>query len=125
MQRIDRWLIEWADQQIAETADSGYSGVNVVEKLLRDPGVAEGKSGHKVLWWPRNRRLSKMSKAMHQIDPVSKIILIVHYGYLPHEGRKYTKHDLARESSIDAERFDELRKAARKKLTRTLDGWGW
>ena len=125
MQRIDRWLIEWADQQIAETADSGYSGVNVVEKLLRDPGVAEGKSGHKVLWWPRNRRLSKMSKAMHQIDPISKIILIVHYGYLPHEGRKYTKHDLARESSIDAERFDELRKAARKKLTRTLDGWGW
>ena len=125
MQKIDRWLIEWADQQIAETADSGFSGINVVEKLLRDPGVAEGRSGHKVLWWPRNRRLAKMSKAMHQIDPVSKIVLIIHYGYLPHEGRKYTKWDLQRASSVDAERFDELRKAARKKLMKTLDRWGW
>jgi len=125
MQKIDRWLIEWADNEIAESLQSGFSGINAVEKVLRDPGVAKGKSGHKVLWWPRNRRLSKMSKAMHQIDPVSRIVLIIHYGYLPHEGRKYTKHDLAKESSIDVNKFAELRKKARKKLIKTLDTGDW
>jgi hypothetical protein len=121
MQKIDRWLVEWADLEIAGTAESGFSGINVVEKLLRDPGVVSGQSKDKILWWPKNRRMSKMSKAMHQLDAIEKLILVVHYGFLPHEGRKYTKFDLAKESSIDVDRFAQIRRKARKKLIKALD----
>ena len=118
MQRIDRWLIEWAESVIKESAHSNMSGVNVVEKLLRDPGVTTGLSGHKVLWWPKNHRVSKISKAVHQINPVDRVILIIHYGYLPHEGRKMTLRDLVRNSSLTMNEVKDRRRKARSKINK-------
>ena len=116
MQRIDRWLIEWAESVIAESANSNLSGINTVEKLLRDPGHTTGLSGHKVLWWPKNHRVAKISKAVHQINPVDRVILIIHYGYLPHEGRKMTLRDLVRNSSLTMSEVRDRRRKARRKI---------
>ena len=123
MQRVDRWLIEWAEQCIFEALwRSELSGINVVEKLLRDPGVTTGTSGHKVLWWPKNHRISKISKAMHQIDPVSRVILIINYGFLPKEdGNKYTLSDLRRDSSLAMGEISAKKRKSRNKIKGLLD----
>ncbi len=120
MQRIDRWLIEWAEDCIARTADSNLSPINVVEKLLRDPGMSTGKSQDKILFWHRNPRIAAVSKAMHQVDATSQVILIVHYGYLPHEGRKYTMNDLVRESSLTLSECRNKRRKARSKINKII-----
>lgn len=116
MQRIDRWLIEWADDCIRRAYSSDLSSINVVEKLLRDPGMATGKSHDKVLFWHRNPRIAAVSKAMHQLDPISQIVLIVHYGFLPHEGRKFTLNDLVRNSSLTMADCRDRRRKARRKI---------
>jgi len=124
LRRVDRWLGDWAESVIADTYKSYYSGINVVERILRDPGIATGKSQHKVLWWPKNRRVAKVSKAAHQLTPIERIVLIVHYGFVKNEdGTKFTKHDLAKTSSIDVSSFSSIRKTARKKIHELLEGY--
>lgn len=122
--RIDGLISEWAEDVvnrcgnvIGKTHDEGFSGINIIEKILRDPGIATGKSRHVVHWWPRNRRIAMMSRAMHQIDIISQICLLVRYGrILKEDGNVYTKQDLAKDSSIDVRRFNDIVKNARKKL---------
>lgn len=119
--KLDGWIAEWAMSIVRDSRRSGYSGINVVERILRDPGISTRGSNHRVLWWPRNHRIAKMSKAMHQIDKVSQIVLIIDAGCIVNDdGTIFTKHDLARNSSVGVRRFNEMRKISKRKLSRIL-----
>ena len=122
--RIDGLISEWAEDVvnrcggvIGKGHDEGFSGINIIEKILRDPGISTAGSRHAVHWWPRNYRISMMSRAMHKIDTISQVCLLVRYGrILKDDGNVYTKHDLAKDSSIEVRRFNDLVKKARIKL---------
>jgi hypothetical protein len=121
--RIDSWLYEWAEQECKDIHESGISSINVVERLLRDPGgtqIAE----HKVLWWPKNRRVARVSKASHQLTPLERIVLIIDYGNIRREDQKrFTLKDLARYSSVSVRRSRVIKKAAKAKLSKILSGY--
>ena len=116
MHRIDRWLIEWADDVIRRAYSSELSSVNIVERLLRDPGMASDSGKDRVLFWHRNPRIASVSRAAYRLDTISQIILIIHYGYLPYEGRKFTLKDLAKNSSMTLGEISAKRRDARRKL---------
>ena len=124
MQRVDVWLQEWAEQAIFEALwKSDLSGINVVERLLRDPGRATGNSGHKVLWWPKNHRISKVSKAMHQVEPIDRIILMIDYGFIPKDEKtKFTLNDLVKNSSLTMGDVRARKRNARQKIN-NLTNW--
>ena len=120
--RLNSLLAEWAEDKVRDASKSGFSGINVVEKLLRDPGRSTSGGGHRVLWWPRNKRLAKMHKAMHQIDSISQICLIVEHGSLrDSEGRVFDKKALVQNSSLTVRGFNDRVREARSKLQRILD----
>ena len=122
MARIDSWLVEWAESVIEDTNSSCYSAINVVERILKDPGISTDQGAHRVLWWPKNRRVSKISRAAHQITPIDRVVLIVHYGHVLNDDKtRFTKHDLAQRSSIGVRRFNDIRKKAKSKLSRIID----
>ena len=133
MTRVDRWITEWCERTLEDCNESGLSGINTVEKLLRDPGVATGQGGHKVLAWPhRKKRISKAehrraswtSKAAHQLTPIERIILIIHYGHvLNDDGTRFTKFDLAKFSSVGVADYDRIRKKSKTKFSRILRGY--
>ena len=117
MKRIDALIAEWAEDVVMRSYESGFPGINVIERILRDPGIATGGSKHKVLFWHRNKRIAMVSRAMHRIDPIAQICLIVRYGgILKEDGTVYTKHDLVKESSLTLRRFNELVRSSRKQL---------
>lgn len=121
MSRIDSWLVDWAESVIDDTYKSNYSGINVVERILHDPGVATGQGAHRVLWWPKNRRVAKISKAAHQLTPIERICLIIHYGHVLNDDKtRFTKHNLATYSSIGVRRFNTIRKKAKTKLSKII-----
>ena len=95
------------------------NGINTVERILKDPGIASKTSGHKVLWWPpRSRRKWAMIRAMHQISNIEQIVLVVDQKMIRREdGKVFTKYDLARTSSLDVRRFNQFRKEAKRKLS--------
>ena len=124
MRRVDRDLHEWADTVIEDSNGSNLSGINVVERILRDPGVATDVSQHKVLWWPKNRRVARISKAAHQLSSTEIIILVIHYGFMKNDdGTRFTRLDLEKNSSISRGSFSELRRDARRKIAKILKGY--
>jgi len=133
MTRVDRWITEWCERVLIDANSSNLSPINTVEKLLKDPGVSTGNSQHKVLWWPhRKKRISKAehrraswtSKAAHQLTPIERIILIIHYGnVLNDDGTHFTKHDLAKCSSIGVRKYGNIQKEAKRKFSRILSGY--
>ena len=133
MRRVDRWLGDWAESVIVDTYRSEYGGINAVERILRDPGVATVLSQHKVLWWPhrknhisaeRHKALSWTYKAAHQLTPIEIIVLIIAYGYVKNDdGTRFTKHELAQNSSISVSRYHDIKKAARAKMQGILDSY--
>lgn len=119
--RIDGLLSEWAEDIVLNAHKSGFSGINVVEKILRDPGISTGGSRHKVHWWPRNKRIAKMSRAMHQIDSVSQVCLIVKYGRIVNDdGSIFDEKQLVRNSSIGMNDFLRLVGRARFRLNQLV-----
>ena len=99
--RIDSMLCEWAESEVAWMHRSGYSGINVVERLLRNPGRGSEIAEHKILWWPKNRRVAKVSKASHQLTAWERVILIAHFGNLQNDdGTKFEKKDFVNASSF-------------------------
>jgi hypothetical protein len=117
MAKIDSWLEEWAESVIEETYKSNYSGINSVERILRDPGVATAQGAHRVLWWPKNPRVAKISKAAHQLTPIEIVCLLVKYGHVMDDNQnRFTPEHLATHSSIGLRRFKSIIKQARAKL---------
>jgi hypothetical protein len=121
MNKLDADITEWAEDMVNNCRKSEYSGINIVEKILRDPGITTQGSRHRVLWWPKTRRIARMSKAIHQIDIIARVCLIVRYGgLLENDGTIYTKYNLAKDSSVTVREFNRYVKISRKKLRRIL-----
>ena len=115
--RIDGLISEWAEDVVNNCHKSGFSGINIIEKILRDPGISTSTSRHKVLWWPKNKRIAMMSRAMHRIDSISQVCLIIRYGrVVKSDGTMFTKYDLAKTSSIGVRKFNEIVRCSRNKL---------
>jgi hypothetical protein len=115
--KLDADILAWALDLIGFARRSGFSGINAVERILRDPGISTGGSDHKILWFPRNRRISKISKAMHQIDRIDQICLIVESGALmDDDNRIFTMKDLARNSTLTVGSARDRAKKAKRKL---------
>jgi len=121
--KTDSMIAEYVEDFMRNLHRSNYSGINVVEKILRDPGFSTGKSQHRVLWWPKNRRVAKVSKAMHQVGKLAQVILIIHYKGIIDDGVVFTKHDLAKYSSVEVRRFNNIRKKSKNKINHILDGY--
>ena len=118
---LDSLIDEWAADLMRHVHRGGYSGINAVERILKDPGISTKISGHVVLWWPKTRRIAKMSKAMHQVSPIEQIVLVVDSGHLLNDDRSvFTKAHLAKNSSLEVRRFNDFRKKAKAKLSSIL-----
>jgi len=114
-------LDEWCRDQVNNAYSSDFSGINVIEKILRDPGMSTDGSRDRVLYWPRSKRIARISRAMHQVDPISQVVLIVASGHIINEdGTVFSKHMLAKRSSLTVRRFNELRKKAKLLLSSIL-----
>ena len=121
MDDVERLVREWAEDAAETLHRSGYSGINVIEKLLRDPGVVSGGS-HRVLWWPKNQRIARVSKAMHQVDPRSQCCLVVRYGRVVMEdGQLMRAGDLVRGSSLTHSDYKERIRDAMRILRNALE----
>ncbi len=115
-------ISEYVQDFMRNIHKSGFSGVNVVEKILSDPGFSTGGSHHRILWWPKTRRIAKVSRAFHHISPKERVIMIIHYkGILRDDHNIFTKHDLAKYSSIGLRRYGEIQRNAKRKLVTILD----
>ena len=126
MNKLDTDITEWAEGILHDLDKSGFSGINIIEKILRDPGISTRGSRHRVHWWPRGardkqRRMAKMSKAMHQVTPTGQICLVIKHGrMLRGDGNIYTKYDLRKDSSIGLRRFNDECRIAKTKLREIL-----
>ena len=115
--RIDGLISEWAEDVVNNCHKSGFSGINIIEKILRDPGISTSTSRHKVLWWPKNKRIAMMSRAMHRIDPISQVCLIVRYGrMLKDDSSIFQERDLVRNSSLTMREVRDRIHSAKKRL---------
>ncbi len=128
MSKLDSDITEWAEDVVNNLHKSGFSGINIIEKILKDPGISTKGSRHRVLWWPKNKRLYKIGKAMHQVSGIGVICLVIQYGrMLKEDGNIYTAVDLSKDSSIDLRRFEDECRAAKGKLRAILRDYkkGW
>lgn len=99
--RLDADIQEWAQSIVVDADRSGLSGINVVERILKDPGRSTDTSPHRVHWWPKNRRIAKVSQLMHRIDKTSQICLIIDAGVIFHDdGKVFKPKDLKNCSSL-------------------------
>ena len=115
--KLDGDISEWAMDVVNSSHHSGFSGINTVENLLRSPGFSTNGSRHRVHWWPKTKNISKMSKAMHQIDKISQVCLIVDCGGLMKEdGNVFTINDLKKNSSLSISRIREMIRSSKRKL---------
>jgi len=97
VRKIDVLLTEYAEDVVNSMTDTGFSGINIIEKILRDPGISTQGSKHRVLYWHRNKRIAKMSKAMHHVSQRGQLCLIVKYGRIVKEdGQILTRQEFSR-----------------------------
>ena len=122
--KLDKDIEEWAADLMNNIHKCGFSGINAVERILRDPGRSTKGSNHFVHWWPKNRRISRISKAMHQIDKISQICLIVSAGCIMKETEKgktvFTEKDLKNKSSLTVEEIRERVTVSKRRLAEIL-----
>ena len=80
MRSLDSLLVEYCEHLVNTMDRCGYSRENIIHKILNDPGISTQGSRHRILWWPRNRRLYKMGRAFHHLDVLQQMCLIVQFG---------------------------------------------
>lgn len=120
--RLVYLIREWAEAAAEDMWKSGYPGINAVEQLLRDPGRASSASGHRVLYFHKNPRVAKVSRAMHQVDPITQVCLIVKYGrVVKDDGQLFTGRDLVSNSSLTPADYKEKCRSALQKLRKLLN----
>ena len=113
--KLDADIQEWARSVVADADKSNISGINVVEKILRDPGMATGGSRDRVHWWPKNRRIARMSRLMHCIDLITQICLIVDSGVIfRDDGKVFRAKDLKNCSSLSVTEIRNRVRAAKR-----------
>ena len=112
---------EWAKEMVRNAHKSGFSPINTFENLLRNPVLSTGGSKHRILYWHRNKRIARMSRAMHQIDKLSQILLIVDSGYLESDDKTvFTLENLRDHSTMKMHEIREIIRDAKQKLRKIL-----
>ena len=120
--KLDGDISEWASDVVYELRKSGLSSINVCERILRDPGISTDHSKDIVLWWPRNATCAKIGRAMHQIDAISRVCLIVNSGHImKSDGNSFNNKDLAKCSSLTVTDINRRIKKAKLKLAKVLE----
>ena len=121
MDKLDPLLKRWAENSISEAYKSGYSGINIIDKILHDPGISTQGSRHRIHWWPRPK-LAKIEKAMHQIPAMAQMCLIIEYGRLidPKNGQIVTDQDFCKYEHMKMSKYREYILKAKRKLDHIL-----
>lgn len=118
MSKLDSDLTMWAEDIVNTIHRTGYTKISVIERMVSDPGIATRGSKHRVLWWPRNKRIARISRAMHQVHPYGRLCVVVEYGRLvqSHNGQILTKKEFSRKKGHSCAFFDICVKEAKKKI---------
>ena len=117
MRNLDALLVEYCEHLVNTYHRCGYSGQNIIHKILNDPGISTQGSKHRVLWWPKNKRIARMSRAFHYVMPLARVCLIVEYGkILKDDGWILTKKEFCADSGYSCALFDVYVKHAKKQL---------
>ncbi len=117
MRNLDSLLVEYCEHLVNVMDRSGFSGINIIEKILKDPGISTLGSKHRVLWWPKNKRIAKMSRAFHYVIPMARVCLVVEYGRaLKEDGWILTKKEFCADAELSCALFDSYVKVAKKQL---------
>lgn len=118
--RLVYLIREWAEAEADNLWKSGYYGINAVEQSVRSPGRSEG--GSRILYFHKNPRIARVSRAIHHIDPVSRTCLIVRYGrVMGDDGQLFTGRDLVSNSSLTPADYKEKCRDALHKLRKVLN----
>ena len=113
--KLDRWLKRWADSVLSDLSRSGFSGINVVEKILKDPGISTKGARHRILWWPRSVAIAEVSRAMHQVSPIEQACLVIRHGRpVKPDGRIFDELELSKNSSMTVAEIKQSAKDGRK-----------
>ena len=125
MRSLESDLVVWAEDRVNTAHCCGYSGINIIEKILKDPGISTQGTRHRIHWWPKSRRIYKIGRAMHQISAVDQVCLIIKYGRLinPDNGQIVTDVECALELGFGLRRFEKNVIEAQNKLSRILKGY--
>ena len=114
-------IAEYVVEYVKEAHGSPFSAINTVENLLRNPGFSTDGSQHRVLYWHKNRRVAKVSKAMHILSPKERMLLIVHFnGVINEDGSTFTEKDLVQNSSLTTRRIKDYVRVAKRKVEQFL-----
>ena len=119
MRTLDSLLVEYCEHLVNTYHRSGYSGQNIIHKILQDPGISTQGSRHRVLFWPKNKRLFKMGRAFHHLDIMQQMILIVFYGRIvdPDNGQIVDDLTFSRDQpGMNLRKFQQIRRSALTKL---------
>ena len=117
MRNLDSLLVEYCEHLVNVMDRSGFSGINIIEKILKDPGISTLGSKHRALWWPKNKRIAEMSRAFHYVMPNARVCLVVEYGrVLKEDGWILTKKEFCADQGSSCALFDSYVKVAKKQL---------
>ncbi len=123
MRNLDSLLVEYCEHLVNTYHRSGYSGENIIHKILQDPGISTQGSRHRVLWWPpfrgrKQKRIYDMGRAFHHIDSMAQMCLIVSYGRIvdPDNGQIVTPVDFALDHGFGLRKFNKIVSDASKIL---------
>ena len=118
MRNLESDLVVWAEDRVNTAHRCGYSGINIIEKILKDPGISTQGTRHRIHWWPKSRRIYKIGRAMHQISAIDQVCLIIKYGRLinPDNGQIVTEVECALELGFGMKKFDKIVSDACKTL---------
>ena len=128
MRNLDSLLVEYCEHLVNTYHRSGYSGENIIHKILNDPGISTQGSRHRVLWWPpfrgrKQRRIYDMGRAFHRLDILQRMCLIVEYGRIvdPDNGQIVDAFTFSQDQpDMGLREFDRLCRKAKTKLSRIL-----
>lgn len=108
-------LVDWLLEQ-----PSGYPCLNVLERILREPGHTN-VAGHKILHrWPP-RRLQQINQAFSRIERFAQVVIKVKYGFLRlDDGTPATDRDRADAVGLTLRDFDTCLARAKEAIHQQL-----
>lgn len=121
--KLDEDIRLWASQVMHSVLEAtGYSPLNAVERICRDPGIAHFKQEHKCLWWPWGWRVARIHKAAHQLTVMERVCLIMNAGViLDDDGKQLTVKEFCRICKGRESKFPAYVNRAKGKLKKILD----
>lgn len=108
-------LVDWLLEQ-----PSGYPCLNVLERILREPGRTN-VAGHRILHrWPP-RRLQQINQAFSRIERFGQVVILVKYGFMRlDDGAPATDRDRADAVGLTLRDFDTCLARAKEAIHQQL-----